>query len=359
MKSKIIAITIATLMLTHISSLAATDKLTYEAAVNKAIKSNLQLERANETIDDIEDILTQGISTNTDNIPKSVETIIGQSIQYQSLLDNEKLAKMQYDTQKEAIEIGIKNIFLNIQQLEQNEYMLEKKIENLRKNTAIDQVRYKKGTISKIDFENNDIELEKMKNMQKENKLQLEIAYKDLNNIMNTKNDKKIQYLDIDYATMSDSKISKESAIGKAIEQAPVIYQQNIYIKELEERLKYNLFDNTQTSLPKEEMSTNVKIQDVNLRINKQAIEDAVLETANSIENLEINIKNMQNQVKTLQRQSKNIEKLAKLGYKTNIELENINIKIEELNLNIQNLINTHHILLERYKKPYLLSIKG
>ena len=359
MKSKIIAIILATIITIPTVSFADANKLTYQAALDKAIKNNLQLERTSETIDEIDDNLTQGIPIIEEQQPNKTQAIINQSIQYQSLLDNEKITQMQYDVQKEAIAVNLKNIFLKIEYLEKNEKMLEDKLANMRQNQSINTIRYQNGVLSKIDFENAELEIEKLKNSQKENKLQLELSYKDLDNIMNTKNNQKIKYEDVKYQTIASTGISKESAVGLATSDAPTIMQQNSYIKILEERIKYDLLDKSQTSLPREEMSTNIKIEDVNLRINKQIIEDTVLEVANSIENMEVSIKNMENQIQTMEKQSKNMKKLVDLGFKTRIELENLNIKLEDMKLQLENLKNNHYILLERYKKPYLLSLKG
>lgn len=359
MKSKITAIILATIMTIPTVSFADTNKLTYQTALDKAIKNNLQLERTSEVIDEIDDTLTQGIPIIEGQQPNKSQAVINQSIQYQSLLDNEKITKMKYDAQKDAIQVNLKNIFLKIEYLEKNEKMLEEKLANTRQNQSINTIRYQNGVMSKIDFENAELEIEKLKNAQKENKLQLELSYKDLDNIMNTKNTQKIKYEDVKYQTIASTGISKESAVGRAISEAPTIIEQNSYIKILEERIKYDLLDKSQTSLPREEMSTNVKLEDVNLRINKQTIEDTVLEVANNIENMEVSIKNMENQIQTMEKQSKNMKKLVDLGFKTKIELENLNIKIEDMKLQLENLKNNHYILLERYKKPYLLSLKG
>ncbi|MGP1597541.1 TolC family protein [Peptoanaerobacter stomatis] len=370
MKSRLTAIVLSIAML--IPSLSyAQNKLTYEDAFKKAVQNNLQLEKVQKNLDKVDETLTTG--TNKDgqmqNFDKSgqssgqdmenVITSINSSLQYQNLIDDEKALKMSYDAQRDAIGVGLKNIFLKIEYLEKNENLIQEKIANMRKNISINTIKYKYGMISKLDFENSQLELDKLKNSQKENTLQLESAYKDLSNIVGSKVDQKVEYIKIEYKTLSSLGISKESAIGTAISQAPTIFRQNANIRALEERIKYDLLDKSQTSLPREETSTSVGIQDVNLRINKQSIENAVIETANSIENLELNIKNIDDQIENLQRQSKNMAQLVKLGMKTSIELENLNLKIEDLQMQRRNLLNNHDISLERYTKPYLLSLTG
>lgn len=356
MKKILSALIVLTMLVPNISF--ADDRLNYEDAVKISIKNNLQLERTSDIIDELDDALETGVGDLSAMPFRTVEMIVGSSIQFQSMSDNKKLTQMNYDAQKEAIALNIKNLFLKIEYLEKNKLFLKEKMNNLQKNLNLNEKRYKKGYMSKIDYNNAKIEVDKIANAQKENELQINLAYKDLANVMNSKNTNKIQYIDVKYQKMDTIGMSKENAVAKAIGEAPVIFAQNSQIKILEERVKYDLLDKSQTALPKDEFATSVQIQDVNLRITKQNIENAVLETANAIENLELNIKNMQEQLENIETQNKNLKALVRLGKKTAIEAENVEVSINELKLQIENMKNNHHILLERYKKPYLLTLQ-
>ena len=72
---------------------------------------------------------------------------------------------------------------------------------------------------------------------------------------------------------------------------------------------------------------------------------------------LELNIKDLNNQLENSKKQYRNAELLVKLGIKTKKELEDMNISIEQMKLNLENMIDEHQILLEKYQKPYLLSL--
>ena len=157
---------------------------------------------------------------------------------------------------------------------------------------------------------------------------------------------------------MSQNLISKENTVGNAISQAPTIMQQNSEIKQLEERLKYSLIDYNNSTLPKEETTTDLSIKDVDLRISKQNIKNAVLDSINSVDEMETTIKNLQSQIDNTKRQAKNLKKLVTLGFKTKIELENINLQIKEMEIQLENAKLNHGVMIERLKKPYLLSIQ-
>lgn len=371
LKLKITALLLAVSLIPSLSF--ASGKLTYEEALKTSINNNLSIERGSDTVDNIQNTLQTGIPaqslSNSSQYqgqgaqggqyePNPVSSIT-QSIQYQTLLDNEQISKQSLTVQKDAIEVNLKAIFVKIKNLEENDKLIKEKINNKNTNIGISRVKYQKGVISKIDLENQEIEVEQLKNSLKENKLQLDMSYKDLANVMNTKIDRKIDYISIPYKTLSQNGISKENVVGSAISQAPTIMQQNSQIKQLEEKIKYSLIDYGNSSLPKEESNTDLNIKDVDLRISKQNIKNAVLDSVNSVENIETNVKNLQTQIDNAKRQAKNLKKLVDLGFKTKIDLENLNLQIKEMELQLENAKSNHGVMIERLKKPYLLSVQG
>ena len=104
--------------------------------------------------------------------------------------------------------------------------------------------------------------------------------------------------MDIKYTPLTTLQISKQQMVGIAISESTSIIAKNNQIKMLEEQIKYDLLD--KSYLPRSEQATNVQIQDVELRQSKQNIENIVLETANALENMELNIKDLNNQLETL-----------------------------------------------------------
>ena len=371
MKSKITALLLAVSLIPSLSF--ASGKLTYDEALKTSINNNLSIERGSDMVDNIQNTLQTGVPAHPSgkssqyqgqedqtyqNEPNPVSSI-NQSIQYQTLLDNEQISKQNLAVQKDAIEVNLKGIFVKIKNLEENDKLIKEKITNKNTNIGISRVKYQKGAISKIDLENQEVEVEKLKNSLKENQLQLEMSYKDLANVMNTKVNTKIEYISIPYKTLSQNGISKENIVGSAISQAPTIMQQNSQIKQLEEKIKYSLIDYSNSSLPKEESNTDLNIKDVDLRISKQNIKNAVLDSVNSVENIETNVKNLQTQIANAKRQAKNLKKLVDLGFKTKIDLENLNLQIKEMELQLENAKLNHGVMIERLKKPYLLGVQG
>lgn len=351
MKKKLSLLLMAMLIIPNISF--ASGNLSYDEAVKTAIKNNLNLERLTDTINYIDDTLEKGIST--DDEEKDISTIISNSMKFENLLNDKKINETSYDSQKEALKINIKDIFSKIEYLEKNKTLITKKITNMNKTISINSVRYAKGLISKIDYDESMLELDKLKNSLKENELKTKTAYKELSNIIGSKNNSKIKYLDIKYTPLTTLQISKQQMVGIAISESTSIIAKNNQIKMLEEQIKYDLLD--KSYLPRSEQATNVQIQDVELRQSKQNIENIVLETANELENMELNIKDLNNQLENSTKQYRNAELLVKLGIKTKKELEDMNISIEQMKLNLENMIDEHQILLEKYQKPYLLSL--
>lgn len=335
-----------------------TSSLTYQNAVKRAIDNNLSLERTKKNLEDIDKSLTKGFGIDPIMDPTG-QNVISAALQYNAAIDNEKATKMAYEAQKEAMNLSIKNSFLNIKYLEKNNKLLDEKISNMAKKLSVNTLKYQHGMMSKNDYDNSKLDMEKLQTSKKENKLKIDMAYKSLANIIGSGDIKKIEYIDVKYETLDSLGISRQSAVGKAISESASIFSQNANIRALEERIKYDLLDTSQTALPRAETTMSVSMKDLNLRTSKKNLENTVVETANNIENLELNIKDLKSQIENLETQAKNISKLVELGFNTKLELENIELKINELKLQEENLMNNHNILVERYKKPYLLSLTG
>ena len=54
----------------------------------------------------------------------------------------------------------------------------------------------------------------------------------------------------------------------------------------------------------------------------------------------------------------KDRQKISK-NLKTKIDLENLNLQIKEMELQLENAKSNHGVMIERLKKPYLLSLQG
>lgn len=354
MKSRKIAIVLSVSML--VPSFSFADSFSYDNAVKTAIKNNLQLERTADTLDDINNSIYSGNDTANEEentLAKSLQS----SISYDNMLNAQKTTKIDYDAQKDAITLNVKNLFLKIEYLEKNRALLKEKLAKTSKKISIDRIKYEKGVLSKIDYHDSQMQLDKVKNEQKENELNIQMAYKDLQNVVNSKNINAISYIDVKYTPVNTLNISKQYMIGKAIGNSTSIISQNNSIKTLEEQIKYGLLDYTNSTLPSEESSKSIALKDVNVRITKQNIENAVLETANTIESMELNIKNIKKGLQNLNTSEKNLQNKVRLGVSTKQELEDVKFSIKEQNLMLENAINEHQMLLEKYQKPYLLSL--
>lgn len=348
----------------------AQDLLGYDEAVKTALQNNLSLERTKDDSEKIDEALTQGVGTVPqipDNAPGHMKISDGELVKmsntlstaYEDLIRNQNLTRTSIEVQKDAITLGVKNAFVTIEQAEKNAELLQDKINNMRDTLNIDIIRYKVGLMSKIDFDKKNLDYEKLLSDQKENKLKIDMAYKDLENILGTKNDKKISYLSMNYTPLSELGISLDAQIGRASSEAPMIIAQNNAIQSLEDKIKYNLLGEDGEALPTKESEIDVKIKNTDVRLGKQDIKTAVINTQNTINNMELQIKNLQDQKTNLQQSISQMQTAVKVGVKTKLELDNLKLALKEIDLGLENLKQLHQILLERYQKPYLLSLGG
>ena len=135
MKSKISAILLAVSLIPTLSF--ASSKLTYDEAFKTSINNNLSIERGTDVVENIQNTLQTGIPTQSldqsgqyyQNESNPVSSIT-QSMQYQSLIDNEQISKQSLSIQKDAISINLKALFIKIQNLEENNKLINEKITN-------------------------------------------------------------------------------------------------------------------------------------------------------------------------------------------------------------------------------------
>ena len=120
MKSKITAILLAVSLIPTLSF--ASSKLTYDEAFKTSINNNLSIERGADVVENIQNTLQTGIPNQSfdqsgqyyQNESNPVSSIT-QSMQYQSLIDNEQISKQSLSIQKDAISINLKALFIKIQ----------------------------------------------------------------------------------------------------------------------------------------------------------------------------------------------------------------------------------------------------
>ena len=348
------------------NSTHAAEKLTYDAALKMAYANNLTLERTKDSADKIDDTLTTGISGMFPEVDPQMASeymaasiVNSKSTAYNDLINNQQLTKQSIDVQKEAIGLGLKNSFITIENLEKNATLLDKKIANMRNTLNVNIIKYKIGMISKMDFDKANLDYEELLSEKNENVLKLKMAYSDLENLLGTKNEKKISYVDLAYTPLSKLNLSLNSQIGQAVAEAPSIIAQNNQIYLLEQKIKYNLLDELQTSLPSQESKIDVKIKNTELRLSKNDVKTAVISTENRLQNMEAQIENLEVQKKNLEQSVKQLDAAVNLGLKTKMELDTVNLSLDEITQSLENLKETYQILLERYQKPYLLTLGG
>lgn len=333
-------------------------KLTLEEAIKTAKTSNLQLERTTTQADEYDEKLTEGIDVPPEASLFDPTAGLKASISMRQLQSDLDMTKLSKEAQEEAISLGIKNLFFEIEEGEKNAALIEKQLVQKRKEQNINTLRYKLGVMSKIDFDNSALELEKLNQSKTENNLHIQLSYQNLAKLMGQKTiEKKIDYTKNTYKTLKQRDISIEAKALQASDMAPSIYAQNEQVKFLEERLSYGLFDTGENVLPDELQKTSLKMQDIDLRIAKQNIENAVLETGNQTLQLEENIEKTKLQLENLTFQKKNIKSLVDTGYKTQIELDAMSLQEEALKFQLESMMRNHEILAERLQKSYLISL--
>lgn len=333
------------------------EKLSYKDAVKFAVENNLQLERTDKQLSELDDKLEEGISVPYELHEIDPTSSISAGMAMLEMQSGQNVTKRSYLVQEEAIILSVKNLFYTIENLEKKAILLDEELSLKKSDMSISTIKYNLGLISKIDYENKQNELKKAINDAKENTLNLDKAYRDLSYVMGVTNDKKIEYVKSKYEPLSENPVSLEAMIGQATSMAPSIFAQNEDIRLLEEKIKFGLFDYSLTSLPVEEQKQSVSLMDVNMRISKSNLKNRVIETYHQILSMEDSIDTMNLAIENLKMQVDNTSLLVDLGQETKIQLDNLNHNLKSLTNDRDNLVSTHEILLTRYKNPYLLSL--
>lgn len=354
---KILALSIVTVLMIVNFSYADNTKLTYKEASKIAINNNLKLERTKTTIQDIDKSLESG--TGLPEYTYQLDPVADISATHgmyemQSNLDVQKNMK---EAQEEAILLGLKNLFYNIENLEKSSKLLQEEIVLKRTEWNMEFIKKSLGLVSEIDFKNTQTELDKVSNSIKENKLDLDNAYKNLDHILGTKNNKKIEYITGKVNMLDKSKFPLNSMVGRATSSAPTIFAMSKNIRMLELKMKLGLFDNSLTSLPENYQRKSVKMMDIDRRDTKENLENSVIETYNNLLKMEETLKNLDFDIKNLEKQKENTSLMVKVGSQTKFQLDTIEMTLKKTKLEREKLLKNYDILKSRYEKPYLLAI--
>lgn len=355
---KIISSLLAIFIIVPSFSFAETNsKITYEDALKIAINNNLSLERTKRTIKTIDDNLEEGSSLPNYMYLIDPSITLAESQGMLELQSNLDVQRKIYKTQEEAITLGVKNLFYDIENYEKSKKVLQDEITIKRMEWNIISIKKNLGLVSEIDFQNAQTELDKLNNSLKEADINIESAYSNLEHLIGTNNGKKIEYIKIDYIPLDKSTYPLEAMKGIATSEAPTIYAQNESIKMLERRLNLGLFDGSLTSLPNKEQKKSVEMMDVDMRDAKENLKNTVIETYNNIQKLEQEIENLDFTIENLETQVDNLKLMVKVGNATLFEQNSVELQLEKAKSARENLVRTHDILKNRYEKPYLLAL--
>lgn len=337
----------------------ADEKLSYRDAVHYAVNNNLSIEKTQKQINDYNDDLETGIPVSEEMLELDPSAGARSSIGMRSMQSGLEVAQLSKDVQEEALKVSLKETFYNIEKYEKNTFLLNKQIAHMRDKFNVINLKYKLGLVSKSEFEKFGFELEKKANEQKDNKLNLDMEYRTLSKLIGIKNNKKIEYLIPEkYATIDQKSISVEGKALQASSMAPSIYAQNEEIKLLEAKLDLGLFDQTLDSIPEKNQKESLRQKDVDMRISKDNLKNAVLDMGGQIISLEDNIENTELSLENMNLQQRNIAAMVKAGTATKLQLEDLNLKLEETKFELNNMKKTHEIMVLRLEKPYLLALQ-
>lgn len=340
----------------------STTGITYEEAIKIAISSNDMLRKINNEIDAAKN-QRNSISSNFPTEAQTSSAYISTMVQSTSDLENLVRNKgLEYDSTLDAIRMELKNIFFSVYLHEEQMYINQQNISNLRDKLSILTQKKQYGVVSDLDVKKMQIELSKA--MKEQDVLEKEVQkyYFALNKLLGQATVKytKLKPIALEYRII-DSKDS-EQKIGIALSNSAAINYKKAYIASLE--LKKQLYPfNVETALltnapdPKKpiHLSDDISIANDELMIQKRNLEDQIRNLYNNLKTLEASIKAQETQQNLLKERIRIAEVQLNVGMITTQELKDAKLQLEILTHSINKLKGQHSLLKLQFEHPHLM----
>lgn len=341
--------------------------LTYEEAVNIAIRNNTDLQKNRLTQRQAEEN-SKLLNSMVDSIPAGGIALIPGEQKYNLALQATGL-NIQKDQASvmepfivESLSISIKNSFNTIDRLNNEIDLYKKKIDLEQKNRRIISDKNRLGMASDVELNNQDKKIKDMQSTLNNKLLQLDKAYYDLKKAVGIQynNNIKIEPVAFEYSLIDAKDDILEYRIAKTLEKDIQIWMLNNQIKLNDVEIAFS----GMTSLPLTSLSMEGKPAEVNKLENaivytniqdaKQGIRTQVINKRNSLKELEIYIQNNKQILSNLNKDKELLQLQYNQGMVTKLNLETLSLSIEELNTLIYEQEKQYEFLKQVYLNPYV-----
>lgn len=361
--SVIVGLLVCLLLPTSIAFAEDKDKgLSYDQAISMAISSNDNLRKIQNEIDKAKN---QRNSLSSNFPPEASTTAPYLSTMVQGTRDMEALAKnkaLEYDSVLDAIKLELQSIFFNVGLHEEKMKIADQKIQSLREDLSIQQIKYQYGMVSEFDLKKLQNELEKTVRDKAVSEKEVQKQYFALNKLLGQAT---VKYTHIHPFLLEYQEVDpkdSEHKIGIALGSSAMINYKKAAIASME--LKKELYPlNSEAAMmagaptpeKPERISDDISVESDDLAVQKRNLEVQIRNVYNNLKSMEANIKSQETQKKILEERIRIAEVQYKAGMITQKQVDDAQLQLTTLNNGIFELKGNHTLLKLQFEKPYLL----
>ncbi len=334
--------------------------ITYEEAVEMAIKNNSSLKELKEQVEDLEEqqenigyaLYTQtipGIALPTTTYLDSMTANLLTSLN----MINATLDTLEYSEQitKESCELIVKSYMAEIIQSENSLDMMGTNVKMSRQTDYFTRIKYDLGMISETEFNKAINDSKTTEYTYELSKLAVQTSYNKLSRIIGLNNGEKYT---IEYAPeyeLYPVQNNIEAFVERKLANDPMLKIEDVAVQDAEFRMKFVAIDNGDNyetrnqKLEKAGRSYNDKKRDLELAIKNGYI--TVKQAEGNIETLKLTLENTQ-------KQYDNAVISHELGYVTEVELMGAKLALTKAESDVQMAILSHDMAKFMLDHPYL-----
>lgn len=336
--------------------------LTYHQAFEMAIRSNDSLRKIQNEIDQAKEMrnnLSSSFPVEARTSSPYLSTIMQSAPDLEMLAKNKKI---EYDSVRDAIELELRSIFVNVQLHQENMRIASKKIQSLRDAVQIELQKRQYGAASEYDAKKLQHELDKATKEKAVSEKEVQKQYFALNKLLGQATVKytHIVPLSLEYKPVDAQ--DSEHKIGLALSNSALINYKKSNIASLE--LKKELYplhveSAWATNAPQPEkpfmISADIAVQADDLAIQKRNLEQQIRNLYNNLKSMEATIKAQEAQQQILAERIRIAEAQLKAGMITAKQLQDAKLQLEILNSVITDLKGKHSLMQLQFEKPHLI----
>ena len=357
---KKLKILLLTLVFTVSFSLAASasasgpDQITYQQAVDMALKNSYALRNAVADIERTDEVRDKA-NDNIDYIPDD-----GDSAEASKAYTRLVQADISWLMSKKALEIGqdtiayaVKQYYNAVLQAQEKKNLADLTLENEYWQNRINEFKYQVGMLSGIERINSNSSYSAAKDSQKAAEKALDDAYHKFNQIVGMPVDSRTRLSDQPEMKVLEN-INLETEVNQVVSESYSVWQANQEITLA--KLNLELYTFNDSSNP-----DTYKAKEIDVEKKENSAEDTKKNLAQSVRTLYYNIKQMEDQYSGLQAKLNAAEQSSKImqvkfdiGMATKADLISAQLAVEQLQQQKLDTCAQHDNLLMAFEKPWV-----